>query len=400
VTRAEAVAATLPRKIGGSIAASAGEQAASVALNAREADELSNRDTLVQPGMLNNGLRGVRSTRNTWQTTPLGQGRQAPMESAMLNPNSIATTRELKVYSKATMVKGQPALVDCVDICGQTYAIANGPVTVMGLEDDWFADVIDAEMVVDVLKESCGFKPDIFTFWQRPPDVEPEHSFYIEWEEIAVLPVKSYEYWWNHQIKARTRTQIRKAEKAGLVVKEVPYDDDFVRGMTAIFNETPVRQGRKFWHYGKDFDTVRRQFSRFIHRETMIGAYYEGELIGFIMMGDAQRYGVTSQIIAAIKHRDKSPNNALIAKAVELCERKQLPYLVYLFWSNDSLAEFKRRCGFERMRLPRYFVPLTQKGKLALKLGLHRGWKALLPRQLTRSLKTLSGHWHGFKRAE
>src|SRR5262245_53246395 len=162
----------------------------------------------------------------------------------MLKLNSIARTRELTLYSKPTMVKGQPALVDCVDICGQTYAIANGPVTVMGLEDDWFADVIDAETVIDVLKESSGFKPDIFTFWQRPPYVEPMHSYYSEWEDIAALPIASYEYWWNHQIKSRTRTQIRKAEKAGLVVKEVSYDDDFVRGMTAIFNETPVRQGR------------------------------------------------------------------------------------------------------------------------------------------------------------
>ena len=60
-----------------------------------------------------------------------------------------------------------------------------------------------------------------------------------------------------HQIKSRVRNQIRKAEKEGLVVKEVPYDDDFVRGMTAIFNESPVRQGRPFWHYGKSFETVK-----------------------------------------------------------------------------------------------------------------------------------------------
>jgi len=30
--------------------------------------------------------------------------------------------------------------------------------------------------------------------------------------------------------------------------------------MTAIFNESPTRQGRKFWHYGKDFATVKKQF--------------------------------------------------------------------------------------------------------------------------------------------
>jgi hypothetical protein len=161
-----------------------------------------------------------------------------------------------------------------------------------------------------------------------------------------------------------------------------------------------VRQGRKFWHYGKDFHTVKQQFSRNIHREDMIGAYYRDELIGFVMMGNAGRYGVTGQIISAIKHRDKSTNNALIAKAVEVCERKKLPYLVYLFWSTDSLGEYKRRCGFEKTRVPRYFVPLTQKGKLALNLGLHRGWKELVPARLKASLKKLRSDWYGRGGAE
>jgi hypothetical protein len=160
--------------------------------------------------------------------------------------------------------------------------------------------------------------------------------------------------------------------------------------MTAIFNETPVRQGCTFWHYGKDFETVKKQFSRHIHREDLIGAYYENELIGSIMMGNAGRYGVTGQIISAIKHRDKSINSALIAKAVSLCERKRLPYLVCIYWGDDSLGEFKRRCGFERMRVPRYFVPLTRKGRFALRIGLHRSWKDLLPKQFEASLKAVA----------
>ena len=318
----------------------------------------------------------------------------------MLKSNSLTTAQELKVFTKETMVKGQPAKMQCVGIGGQIYAITKGPVTVISLEDEWFEDVADPEAVIETLKGSASSKPDIFTFWQRLPDVEPKHSFHIEWEEIAVLPIKSYDHWWNHQIKSRIRNQIRKAEKEGLVVKEATYDDDFVRGMTAIFNESPVRQGRKFWHYGKDFQTVKRQFSRYIHREDMIGAYYQNELIGFIMMGNAGRFGVTGQIIAAIKHRDKSTNNALIAKAVEVCDKKKLPYLIYLFWSDDSLTEFKRRCGFERTRIPRYFVPLTQKGKLALRLGFHRGWKGLLPKQLKVSLTKLRRRWYGLSGAE
>jgi hypothetical protein len=234
-------------------------------------------------------------------------------------------------------------------------------------------------------------KPDIFTFWQRVPDVEPRYPFYFEWEDLAVLPIKSYDHWWNHQIKSPLRNKIRKSRKDGIVVREAAYDDEFVQGMTSIFNESPMRQGRKFWHYGKDFQTVKRQFSRFIQREDLIGAYFKDELIGFIMMGDAGRYASIGQIISAIRHRDKKTSNALVAKAVEVCERKRKPYLVYHYWSQDSLSDFKRLCGFEKTKVPRYFVPLTLKGKLALKLGLHRGWKRLLPDQVKAPLKKLRG---------
>ena len=79
----------------------------------------------------------------------------------------------------------------------------------------------------------------------------------------------------------------------------------------------------------------------------MIGAYYGGEMIGFIMLGNADNYGITGQIISKLKYRDKVTNNALIGKAVEVCAKKNLAYLVYLYWTNDSLAEFKRRCGFD-----------------------------------------------------
>jgi hypothetical protein len=310
---------------------------------------------------------------------------------------AISSTREpLQVFAKETLIKGQPAKQDCIQIGGQTYSITSGALTIVSLEDDWYEDVRDPEAVIQALKEASDLKADLFTFWQRLPNIEPRFKYHMESEEIAVLPVKSFDQWFNQQIKSRTRNLIRKSQKDGLEVRETTYDDAFVKGMTAIFNEAPVRQGRPFWHYGKDFETIKRQFSRFIHREDMIGAYYQGEMIGFMMLGNAGPFAVTGQIISSLKHRDKSTNNALIAKAVELCEKKGLPYLVYLFWSGDSLAEFKRRCGFEKVSVPRYFVPLTQKGKLALKLRLHRGWKQLLPKELTKSLKKLRSRWYGW----
>lgn len=312
----------------------------------------------------------------------------------MAETASTKIPQRLQVIYKPTMVKGKPANISCLEIGRQTYAITRGPVTVVGLEDEWYEDLRDPDSVISTLTDNSGFKPDIFTFWQRLPEIEPRYSFHTEWEEIAVLPIESYEHWWNHQIKSRVRNLIRKAEKEGVELREAAFDNEFVRGMTAIFNEAPVRQGKRFWHFGKDFETVKRQFSRFLFREDMIGAYYRDELIGFVMLGNAGQYGDTGQIISSVKHRDKATNNALIAKSVEVCEKKQLPYLVYGYWSDDSLAEFKRRCGFERTRLPRYFVPLTLKGKLALRLGVHRGWKAALPAGLKARVKKLRRSWN------
>jgi hypothetical protein len=277
---------------------------------------------------------------------------------------------------------------------GQTFTITRGLLTVVSLEDEWYEDLRDPAAVIAALTQQRDFSPDVLTFWQRLPDIAPKYPYYREWDEIAILPSKSYDHWFNHQIKSRVRSQIRKSEKEGVVVRETSYDDDFVRGMTAIFNEAPVRQGRPFWHYGKDFETVKRQFSRFLYREHMIGAYYRDEMIGFIMLGNAGTFGITGQIISSIRHRDKGTNNALIAKAVQVCERLGLDHLVYLFWSDDSLSEFKRRCGFERTLVPRYFVPLSAKGKVAVATHLHRGWGALLPTGAKQSLKQVRTAWY------
>jgi hypothetical protein len=303
----------------------------------------------------------------------------------------------LKTHKRETLIKGVPAQLDCVDINGQTYVISRGPIKVLSLFDEWYEDIRDPASVIEALRGQRDIKADILTFWQRVPDLEPRYDYYTEMESIAVLPIETADHWFNTQLSSRTRNLIRKARKEGVEVRECDYDDDFVRGMTEIFNEAPVRQGRRFWHYGKDFETIRKQFSTYLFREKMIGAYYEGEMIGFIMLGNAGNYGITGQIISKIKHRDKSTNNLLIAKAVEVCAKMELPYLVYFYWTGDSLAEFKRRCGFQEFRVPRYFVSLTPAGALGIKCGIHRGWKAAVPGRIANPLIKLRRSWHEFR---
>jgi hypothetical protein len=310
---------------------------------------------------------------------------------------SVSEPSASTVFLKDTVVNGRPAKIRCVAVDGRTYSITRGPYTLVALEDEWYDDVPDPENVIETLKNTADVNADLFTFRQKLPDTQPKYSYHCEWESIAVLPVQTYDHWWNKQIKGTTRNMIRKSQRAGVRLENCSYDDEFVRGMSEIFNETPVRQGRRFWHYGKDFETLKQQFSRFLFRETLIGAYYDQELVGFAMLGDARTFMAVRQIISKVQHREKAITNALIARSVELCATRELPSLVYGYWGDDSLADFKRHSGFQEARLPRYFVPLTMAGHLVLKTGLHHGWKQLLPDPLRRSLKALRSSWQKYR---
>src|SRR5205823_2613153 len=104
----------------------------------------------------------------------------------------------------------------------------------------------------------------------------------------------------------------------GVVVKEAEFDDAFVEGIRHINDETPVRQGRTFWHYQKDFETVKAENSTYADRNIFIGAYYENELIGYVRMTTAGSVAHVINILCKQQHYDKRPANALLAKAVEI----------------------------------------------------------------------------------
>lgn len=245
-----------------------------------------------------------------------------------------------------------------------------------------------------------NIKADIFTFTQKLPDTKPMYLYYMEWDNVAALPITSFEHWWTKQLNDKTRNMIRRAEKKGVVVKIVDFDDEFARGITNIYNESPMRQGKPFWHYGKGFETVRKENATFLERSYFIGAYFESELIGFIKLVYEKNFASMMQIISMIKHRDKAPTNALVAKAVEICANNQIPCLVYAKYSahgmkkRDSLSEFKYHNRFLKIDIPRYYVPLTIKGNIAIKLKLHRNVAQILPENVIVTMKDIRRKWY------
>jgi hypothetical protein len=240
---------------------------------------------------------------------------------------------------------------------------------------------------------------DVFTFAQKVPDLTPRQPYLLEWDDAAVLPISTFEDWWTNRATYDVRKAVKRAKKLGVVVDTAEFNDAFVHGICRIYNEDPVRQGTAFWHYQKPFDLVKKENGTYLERSAFIGAYYEGELIGFIRMVYVDTIARTLQVISRRQHFDKKPTNALIAKAVEICEAKGVSHLVYGHYAynnhHSSLTEFKRRHGFEQVLLPRYYVPLTSKGILALKLKLHRGLVHRIPRSLADPIRKIRRVWYG-----
>jgi len=242
---------------------------------------------------------------------------------------------------------------------------------------------------------------DLVTFAQTLPHTQPECDFHMEWDNVAALPVTTFDQWWTAQIDNKTRNMARKGEKKGLIVKEVAFDDRLVEGIRDVYNETPIRQGKRFWHYGKPLDVVKRENGTFRDDSVFIGAFLNDRLVGFVKLVIDRGGGQASmmQILSMLKHRDVAPTNALIAQAVRSCAQRTIPYLVYAHFAygnktRDSLVTFKLNNGFRRIDVPRYFIPVTRRGRLALSLGLHRPFRERVPESLLAGYRELRALWH------
>ena len=119
-------------------------------------------------------------------------------------------------------------------------------------------------------------------------------------------------------------------------------------------------------------------------RSVFIGAYAHDHLIGFIKLVFVDEYSSVLSINSKVDASAKRPINALIAKAVEISCDKGASHMLYgrYTYGNkvDNLTELKRRHGFVKVLLPKYFIPITAKGRIAMKFGFHRPLIERLPK--------------------
>ena len=240
----------------------------------------------------------------------------------------------------------------------------------------------------ELVKELKSGGIDIFTFLERKwccPIANPSKTWVKAEDNVAILHLTSYDEWLKN-IGKKTRNMIRKSEKGGVRTDVAKVDDKLAEGVWKIFNESPVRQGRAFPHYGVSLETVKKNLMP-LTSFTYIGSFFENELIGFIQMLHGDRLTMISQLLSLQKYRDKALNNALMAKAVEVCAKDSIEWVMYgRIGNHPSLDIFKESNGFTKLSLTRYFLPLSAKGRLAIRLRIHRELKDTLPPSIKKLL--------------
>jgi hypothetical protein len=264
------------------------------------------------------------------------------------------------------------------------------------LKSEYYEWIDDPKNFVSHLKSRCA-GADLFTFLRKANARDLQYEFRCEPDSIAVLPITTYEEWWKKQINVKTRNMIRKAQKSGVQVRTAEFNDALIQGIKKIYDESPIRQGKPFKHYGKDLETLRESHVSYLEQSQFIGAFYGDELIGFVKLVHDDGMSHVMQIISKIRYRNMAPTNALVDKTVEICAQKKVPYLHYGIWSSRGLGDFKKHHAFERLDLQRYFVPLNLKGTMVLFLKLYRNPTEYIPENWLQYLADKRGQWNEFR---
>lgn len=286
-----------------------------------------------------------------------------------------------------------------IEVCDTEIRVTGRLIKTARLEGEKYQFLETPQIVIEGLRKYES-RVDLFTFMQRLPETSPKYSYPMEWDNFAALQVTTFDHWWTKQIDFRARGRVRQSVKRGVVVRELPFDDALVRGIHEVYNESPVRQGIPNKHYGKNVETIFRSEATFLDSSIFIGAFLGDVLIGFVKMvhDETRTQAGLMEIVSMVSHRDKAPTNALVAQAIRSCAERGISYLVYENFAygkkqHSSLSDFKERNGFQRVDIPRYYVPLTTAGAVALRLGLHHRLVERIPESVDAKLREIRAAW-------
>lgn len=313
-------------------------------------------------------------------------GRSKPMSVEMrtvdlISDNCADITDTIEINRK-----GQWVTVPSVRSGDKRIIVTGKRLRIATVHDEtWLETALEhpAECIEKLKEQKSGeLKADLFVFAQKVPDTKPKYEYPLEWDSQAVVHISSYNEWWE-SLPQETRKNVRRGYKRGVTVEVKKYTDDLIPQIMEVNDDSPHVQGTESRYYGKSFEQVKKDHSAFLNRSDYICAYVGSELIGYLKLVYRGEIASVLAFLSKPSHFDKRPGNILIAKAVELCSQKNVSYLTYGKFNygnkqDSPLRRFKIRNGFGEMLVPKYCVPLTNRGAICRCLGVHRGLLGIL----------------------
>jgi len=130
-----------------------------------------------------------------------------------------------------------------MNVCGRDIQVQGQLFRIARLDGDKYKFLDDPEPMLAGLRKS-DTRVDLFTFMQKLPETTPKFSYPMEWDNLAVLPVSTFEDWWTKQIGFKARNKAKQAAKKGVVVREAPFDETFARGVLGNLQRKPSAPGK------------------------------------------------------------------------------------------------------------------------------------------------------------
>lgn len=222
----------------------------------------------------------------------------------------------------------------------------------------------------------------------------------VEWDNRSCLTLSQPQSWVKKQVAKDVREGLRRARREGVEVREIPFDEESFEAIATLFNETPIRQGKRYWHYGKSARQIGEELSPLAGRSVFVGAFLGARLVGFSQIVRLERLRIlrTVHVLGSVQAKRVRPVSAMIEWMVQYGWEQGFERLVYGKHNyggspNDTLAAFKSRHGFRLTPLRVDYHPLSPWGAWFLAAGLHRSPREMIPAELVHTLKGWRARW-------
>jgi hypothetical protein len=115
-----------------------------------------------------------------------------------------------------------PTKIAELSLEGRDVVVQGRLCRVAQVDGDGYKFLADPESAMAALVGSHT-RADLFTFLQKLPETSPRYLYPFVWDNLAVLPISTFDQWWSQQIGFKARNKAKQAEKKGIVLRDVPF---------------------------------------------------------------------------------------------------------------------------------------------------------------------------------